>query len=135
MTHEIKPLDTAGYRKFGLTTGAIVAGLFGIAIPWLFSLDYPKWPWILAAILAVWALVLPATLKPVYFGWMKFGNVMNWINTRLILGILFYGLFLPFGMVMRALGKDPMHRRLDPARSSYRVISQNETKDHLERPY
>ena len=44
---------------------------------------------------------------------MKFGNVMNWINTRLILGVMFYGIFLPIGLCMRLFGKDPMQRTLD----------------------
>ena len=83
----------------------------------------------------MWALLAPTTLKPVYIGWMKFGNVMNWINTRIILGILFYGIFLPIGIVMRVFGKDPMQRKLDRELSSYRVQSQNNEKSNVERPY
>ncbi len=135
MTHEIISLDAAGYRKFGLVTSAIVVGLFGLAIPWLFAFNYPTWPWIFAGILGAWALLLPSTLKPVYFVWMKFGHIMNWINTRLILGILFFGLFLPFGIFMRLFGKDPMHRKIEPSQPSYRVESHDDTKEHLERPY
>jgi hypothetical protein len=135
MTNPIETLDAAGYRKFGLVSSAIVVVLFGLAIPWLFSLNFPRWPWIFAGVLGSWALLLPATLKPVYIGWMKFGNMMNWINTRIILGIVFYGLILPFGLVMRIFGKDPMKRRLDNSVSSYRVISHNDTKDNLEHPY
>ena len=135
MTGIIHTLDAAGYRKFGLITSAIVVVLFGLAIPWLFSFNFPKWPWIFAAVLGSWALLLPNTLKPVYVGWMKFGNIMNWINTRLILGILFYGLVLPFGLVMRLFGKDPMARKLDGELASYRVESHNDSKDNVERPY
>ena len=131
----VEKLDASGYRKFGLSTGAIVLILFGLLIPWLFSLNFPTWPWILAGVLAAWALLAPTTLHPVYSGWMKFGLVMNWINTRLILGILFYGMFLPIGMVMRLFGKDPMHRKLDGAQSSYRVPSHDEPRDNVERPY
>jgi len=135
MNHQIQTLDARSYRKFGLTTGAIVIGLFGLLIPWLFSLSYVKWPWVLGGALSLWALLAPTTLKPVYIGWMKFGNVMNWINTRIILGILFYGIFLPIGIVMRVFGKDPMQRKLDRELSSYRVQSQNNEKSNVERPY
>jgi hypothetical protein len=135
MTNTIETLDAAGYRKFGLITGAIVVVLFGLAIPWLFSLNFPRWPWIFAGVLASWALLLPSTLKPVYIGWMKFGNMMNWINTRIILGIVFYGLILPFGLVMRLFGNDPMKRKLDASVDSYRVPSHNDSKDNVERPY
>ncbi len=135
MSNNIQPLDTRGYRKFGLTTGAIIIVLFGLLIPWLFSLNYVEWPWILGGVLGLWALLAPTTLKPVYIGWMKFGHIMNWINTRIILGILFYGIILPFGVVMRLFGKDPMQRKLDSRLSSYRVKSQNEDKSNVERPY
>jgi len=47
MTADIEKLDARGYRKFGVTTGAIIIGLFGLVIPWLFNLNYPTWPWIL----------------------------------------------------------------------------------------
>lgn len=135
MKQSIERLDEKGYRYFGLTTGAIVITLFGLLIPWVFNLNYPRWPWILGGVLGTWALVAPGTLHPVYAGWMKFGHVMNWINTRLILGILFYGIFLPFGFVMRLMGKDPMHRKLDKAMSTYRVKSHNDSKDNVERPF
>ena len=135
MSQEIQTLDARGYRKFGLTTGAIIIVLFGLLIPWLFNLNFVKWPWILGGVLMLWGLLVPTTLKPVYVGWMKFGNIMNWINTRIILGILFYGMFLPIGVVMRLFGKDPMQRKLDSQLSSYRVTSENDDKSNVERPY
>jgi len=135
MSHDIQTLDARGYRKFGLTTGAIIIVLFGLLIPWLFGLNFVKWPWILGGVLMLWGLLAPTTLKPVYVGWMKFGNVMNWINTRIILGILFYLIFLPIGAVMRLFGKDPMQRKLDSQLSSYRVTSENDEKSNVERPY
>ena len=57
MTVTIESLDAAGYRKFGLVSSAIVVVLFGLVIPWLFSFNYPKWPWIFAAVLGGWALL------------------------------------------------------------------------------
>jgi hypothetical protein len=135
MTNPIETLDAAGYRKFGLVSSAIVVLLFGLAIPWLFSLNFPRWPWVFAGVLGSWALLLPSTLKPVYIVWMKFGNMMNWINTRIILGIVFYGLILPFGLVMRIFGNDPMKRKLDSSIESYRVKTQNHAKENLEHPY
>ena len=128
-------LDKAGYRKFGLTTGAIVAALFGVLLPWLFSLAYAPWPWVFGAVLVVWALLAPRTLQPVHAGWMKFGQVMNWINTRVILSLLFYGIFTPLGITMRLLGRDPMQRRLDKTLPTYRVKSDNDAKDNVERPF
>jgi hypothetical protein len=35
--HSIPELDARGLRQFALTTGGIVAGLFGLLLPWLFD--------------------------------------------------------------------------------------------------
>lgn len=122
-------------REFGLVTGAIVVGLFGLLLPWLFDKALPVWPWIIAAVLWVWGLLLPASLAPVYRGWLAFGHVLGWINTRIILGIMFYLMFLPVGLFMRLLGKDPMARSIDKSKSTYRVTHARPKKDHVERPY
>lgn len=122
-------------REFGLITGAIIAVLFGLLLPWLFGRGFPVWPWVVFGILGAWALLLPASLQPVYRGWMAIGLVLGWINTRIILGIMFYVMFVPIGMIMRLMGKDPMAREIDKTRVSYRVIHSRPDKNHVERPY
>ena len=135
MTLKIEKLDKPGYRKFGFTTGAIVAVLFGGLLPWLFDFNYPLWPWIFFAVFALLALIFPLALQPVYLLWMRFGLVMNWINTRLILGILFYGMFLPIGLFFKLIGRDPMHRKFDEKLSSYRNSVKPDSHDKMEHPY
>jgi len=122
-------------RNFGLTTGAIVAILFGLLLPWLFNYTWPVWPWVISGVLWVWALLLPATLMPVYAGWMKVGHVLGWINTRIILGLMFYTVFFAVGLILKSLGKDPMLRKIDKSVESYRVASRVHDKDHVERPF
>ncbi len=122
-------------RKFGLTTGAIVAVLFGLFLPWLFNHAWPTWPWVVGVVLWVWAMVLPATLAPVHHGWMKVGHALGWINTRIILGVMFYTVFFLVGLVMKVIGNDPMSRKIDKSVTSYRVASRLHNKDHVERPY
>ena len=128
-------LDAAGYRKFGLLTGAIFAVLFGLLLPWLFDYGLPSWPWILFAVLALMALAAPMTLQPVYLAWMKFGHIMNWINTRLILGLVFYGMILPIGIFFKLVGRDPMQRKFDSQSSSYRRQAASDAHDNMEHPY
>ena len=135
MTAKTPELSTQELRKFGFTTGAIVAILFGLILPWLFNHGYPYWPWILAGVLWLWALIAPATLKPIYNGWMKVGHVLGWINTRIILGLMFYTVFFAVGLILKSLGKDPMSRRIYKSAESYRVASRVHTKDHVERPF
>jgi hypothetical protein len=52
-------------RSFGLSMGAVVAALFGLALPWLREHEFPVWPWILAAVLTAAATAAPLVLRPV----------------------------------------------------------------------
>ncbi|WP_462331274.1 SxtJ family membrane protein [Thiohalocapsa halophila] len=134
-THDIPELDAAGLRRFALTTAAIVAALFGVLLPWLGGFGWPLWPWGLALLLALWGLIRPAGLRPVYRGWMRFGLLASRIMTPLVLGLVFFLLFLPIGLVMRLAGHDPMRRKLDPDAATYRVPSRPQPPDSIEKPY
>ena len=135
MKHEIKALDRNGLREFGIVTGAIVAVLFGLLLPWLLGTRIPLWPWVLAGILVAWALVAPGSLGPVYRVWMRFGLLIGSVTTPLILGIVFFLLIMPMGLVMRAFGHDPLSRALDEEAASYRVPSQKTDAESIERPF
>ncbi|MEE9552520.1 MAG: SxtJ family membrane protein, partial [Gammaproteobacteria bacterium] len=113
LSNNILELDRTGLQKFGLLTGAIIACLFGIAIPWLFNIASPYWPWILSVLLVIWAILAPLTLKPVYRLWMRFGLLMNRISTPIILGIVFFLIIAPMGMFMRIIGRDSMTRKFN----------------------
>ena len=128
-------LEPEFLKKFAITTGIIFAVIFGLLLPFIFSGNYPVWPWIVCVVLCVWGLLLPKTLEPVYLGWMKLGNILGWINSRIILGIVFFTLFFIFGLFMRLFGKDPMARKLDTEMESYRVNCRPYNKKHIERPF
>lgn len=133
--HVIPELDRKGLREFGLTTGAAVVLIFGLFFPWLLELDWPVWPWIIAAALWVLALVHPPWLRRVYRGWMRFGLLASRVMTPLVLGIVFFGMIAPLALVWRLMGKDPMQRAFDPQQKSYRVKSTKSPKEKLERPF
>lgn len=136
MTHnQIPKLDKKGLREFGLVTGAIIAVLFGLLVPWLRGHSLLIWPWIVAGILWVWALLAPTTLNPVYQIWMRIGLALGWVNTRIILGVVFYALMMPMGLIMRLLKQDPMRRGFEVNLDSYRIVSTNRTRKSMEKPF
>ena len=122
-------------REFGLIFGGILVLLFGLLLPWLIDQPFPIWPWWLLSVSASLAIIYPLSLKPFYKLWMAFGSVMGWINTRLILGIVFYLVFLPFGLALKLLGKDPLSRKINNKVESYRVINDQNIKSNMEDPY
>ncbi len=133
--HTIPELDRKGLREFGLVTGGMVAGLFGLGFPLIFGLSYPIWPWVIGGGLAVWALLAPGSLKPVYKLWMRFGLLLGRVTTPIILGIVFYLIIAPTGLVMRVFNRDPMARNLDDKIDSYRVPSSKPPRENMEKPF
>lgn len=133
--HSVPDLDRKGLRRFGLTTGIIVALLFGLFFPWLLDRTRSLWPWVLCGTLAVWALLAPASLRPVYRVWMRFGLIMSRITTPVILSLVFYLVITPVAFIRGLLGKDSMARKLDVDIPSYRVNSRKSSKNNLERPF
>ena len=100
-------------RSFGLTVGGIFAGI-GIWPVVVHGASIRLWAVIIAGLLLLPAIVYPRSLSLVHRGWMALGEVLGWINTRVILGLLFYLLVTPIGMVRRLMGKDPMGGWLGP---------------------
>ena len=127
--------DKKELRQFGLIFATGMALIFGLFLPWLFEKPWPLWPWIVTGVFTVTALLLPQVLRPVFWLWMKFGHVLGWINTRIILGITFLLLFIPVALVFHLIGKDPMRRKLDPSVSSYRIKSEHLPRERMEKPF
>jgi hypothetical protein len=138
MSHTAQDMTPAELRKFGLVTGAIIIALIGGFLPWWWDANILAWQRYTAPIggtLIVWALAHPASMIYFYKPWMKLADGLGFINTRIILFILFYGMFMPMGLLMRLAGKDPMARKIESALDSYRVTRENPTKDHMEKPF
>ena len=94
-------------RQFGY----LFAAVFTIIAFWpLWPLHAPNLYWLAGA--GAWlaaALAVPQWLAPLRKAWMAFGHVLGWINARIILGIVFFLVVLPIGLVMRLFGKDLLH--------------------------
>jgi len=104
--------------------------------PMVFRAAGPRlWALALAVGLIVPALVLPRSLTYVYRIWMAAAEILGWINTRIILSIVFYGIVTPMGFVMRRLGRDPMQRRYEPHATTYRVPKPSRPATHMIRQF
>lgn len=123
------------YRAFGVLFGVILATLFGFIAPTLFDHKFPIWPWPIATAFVALALLYPKALKAPYKGWMAFGTVAGWLNTRIILAVLFFLVFTPIGLVVRLLGYDLLNTKLDKTAQSYRSEKPSQNCDHVENPY
>jgi hypothetical protein len=104
-------------RKFGLLMAVafcVIGGLRfwvkGVPSPWLFGI---------AAAFLVAAVVAPFVLRPVFIAWMKFAEAINWVMTRVLLSIVFFGLITPARFLNQWFGSDPLQRTWEPQRDTY----------------
>jgi polyferredoxin len=125
--------DTKQLRSFGFLAGGIFA-LVGLW-PMLFARGILLSVIIPAGILLILGCLLPTSLRSVYKIWMLLGHALGWVNTRIVLSVVFYGMFCPMGLIMRLAGKDPMRRRYEPESKSYRVLSSPRPGSHMLRQF
>lgn len=135
MQSPIATPDRAELRKFAMLMAGMIGLVFGLLLPWLWGFGWPLWPWVVAALFVLWGRLWPGGLRPVFRLWMRFGLALGWVNSRIILGLVFYLLFTPVGLIMRLAGNDPMRRKLQADAPSYRIASTDPPPEHLERPY
>ena len=104
-------LDTKSLKKFGMTLGF---AFLIIAVFIIIRHKHSPLPvLIIAAIFFIIRAVAPVLLKPVYIAWMKLAYLLGWVNTRLVLIIIFYLVFTPIGLMMRLFGIDPLERKIN----------------------
>ncbi len=130
-------LSQAELRKFGLILAGGFVIVFGLLIPLLKGrgIHLMSWPWLLAVVLVLVSVTAPKALGPLNRAWMFLGHILGWINTRIILGIVFLLIFTPTALVFRLLGKDSMQRSFDPSLKSYRTDSRQPKLENLNRLY
>ena len=107
-------------RKFGLAVGGVFLGiaLFSlyrkrVPTPTLFFLGP------VGALLIFTGLLVPKALAPVERVWMRLAAVLGWINTRILLGVVFFFVLFPVSLVMRMLRKDPLDRSWQEKEPTY----------------
>lgn len=103
-------------RAFGL----VFALVFGIPYAWQWWHGAPE-HWLIgcSATFALLALAKPVILHPLNMVWFKFGLLLHGVATPMILGVMFFAIVTPTGILMRIIGKRPLHLSKDPQASTY----------------
>jgi|SRR5688572_4301086 len=108
--HEVAEFTPTEGRKFGVTVGLAFLAL----ATFLWWKENAGLAWKIfggvGSTLVVAGLILPAQLGPVYRGWMKFALLISKVTTPIIMGIIYFGLFLVTGAIRRKVGGNAMVR-------------------------
>lgn len=98
-------------RKFGI----FFSFLFAAAFTWGLFKDYPSYLNLFLALVSAAFLVLaaiaPATLAWPNRLWFALGDLLGKITSPLILGIIFFGLITPVGIIGKWLSRDALALR------------------------
>jgi len=116
-------LSKKSLREFGLIFGFGLPLIFGFLIPLLFAHSFKQW-----TILAGFPFVFIGIIKPhlLYYPyklWMKIGNILGWINSHIILGLIFFFVLIPISIIMKFFKYDPL-KGVNGNLNSYKEITE-----------
>ncbi len=132
---EAKPLTDAQARK----TAFIVAAVLLLLAAWNYHRGRLTVVFVLGGIgaaLLVIGLLIPPLARGFHVLWMRVATLLGWVNSRVLLGLMFYGVFAPYNLIGRLFGRDPLNRR-KPSRDSYWLPRKQtrQTKEQFERTF
>lgn len=120
--HELAPryeteVRGSSDRSFGLVFFAffLILGL----LPLLKGESVRIWAILAGSASAFLAVFAPRALAPANRLWTRFGSLLHGIVSPVALGIVFYAVVTPVGLLMRAFGKDSLHLRKMPQAETY----------------
>ncbi len=123
-------------REFGLLVGLVVMLIGG----WRLYRGHPgavtTGLLAIGSTLAILGLLIPRALFLPNRLWMGLAKLLSLITTPIILGIIFFLVVMPIGMLKRLFGWDPLRRRA-PSAASYWSAYNARQKDpqHFEKMY
>ena len=123
-------------REFGLIVGGVLVLLSGW---WLYRGKFSSASHItlpLGSLLILLGLLWPKALVWPNRGWMLLAEGLSFVTTRIILGIVFFLLITPIGVVKRLSGWDPLSRRSARGESYWKPYSERQRDPrHYEKMY
>ena len=100
----------------------------GWILPYFSGNLFPSWPLWIGIITLLLSFLKPSLLLYPYRGWMTLGYSLGWINSRIVLGLVFIVILQPIAFIMRAVGYDPLRiKKIN--QKSYREEKQNHSID------
>ncbi|WP_147819863.1 SxtJ family membrane protein [Salidesulfovibrio onnuriiensis] len=120
-------------RREAVDTG--MAMVLICLIAWFATRD-ARWTVAAVAVLVV-NMVWPVIFTPVAKVWLGLSHVLGTVMSKLVLGVVFFGLVTPLALVRRVFGHDPMalSQWKKGASSVFVVRDHAFTSEEIERPF
>lgn len=106
-------------RKFGLIALIFFGCLCGVGV-WL-KKPFPAYLFGSLFLLGLAFFLAPSPLRPVHEAWLKIAHLLGRVITLLVLGLAYYLVITPSGLIKRLFGGRPLPMKLDKGARSYWV--------------
>lgn len=120
-------------RAFFLIATVFFPLVFGLIFPWLLERPLPMWPHYFAIGFIVIAALPDKPRNFIFWPIEKISHILGIINQTIIMGLIFYFIFMPIALVRRLKGSDPL--RLKNKKLSSYWINSEEKKIDFTKPY
>ena len=101
--------------------------------PMLKGQDLRLWSLIIALIFLVLGLFNSKILSPLNKLWFKFGLILGKIVSPVVMGIIFFGVVTPIGVLMRILNKDLLNLKFNKEKTYW--IEKNNIKSKMKNQF
>ena len=97
-------------RSFALSVGGLLLAL-GVVAYWRGRTVTGATVAVFGGALVAAGLLAPARLGPIHRAWMSMALAISKVTTPVLMGVIYFGLFTPLGLVLRLAGHRPLARR------------------------
>ena len=118
-------------RSFGIVF--FVVFLLVALYPLIHAEEIRLWSLIISIIFLILGLLNSKILGPLNKIWFKFGILLGKIVSPLIMGIIFFLVVTPIGLIMRLLGKDLINLKYNNNKSYW--IEKNDPKSKMKNQF
>jgi uncharacterized membrane protein len=119
-------------RHFAVTVALSIGVIAGVIVPAFRRREFPFWPWIVAALIVVLAILVPQSLRGFRSLSHQVRDRVAAIQTRVVLTVVYFLIIVPLGLIMQLSQKRDRKRQ---NATTYRLLSVTRSKASLEKPF
>tara|TARA_Y100001968_G_C19275841_1_gene676675 strand:+ start:437 stop:838 length:402 start_codon:yes stop_codon:yes gene_type:complete len=114
-------------KEFGILISFALPIIVGFILPAFANEGFRVWTLYICLPTLFISFIFPKLLTPVYLIWMRSGDFLGWINSRIILGLVFLIVLQPIAFVMRVFKYNPLRKEWSKKQVSYREHRESDT--------
>lgn len=108
-------------KEFGFLMFFAFPFFVGFLAPLFFGVPFKYWTILISFLFLILTLLNPSLLYYPFKAWTSLSKILGWINSRIILSIIYIFILIPISIFMKTLKYDPLFTKRK-ATDSYRIF-------------